>query len=45
MVPIFGNHEEYPANIYTYYPEESENEFKELFANLWKDWIGEEAAA
>lgn len=45
MVPIFGNHEEYPANIYRYYPEDAENEFKELFADIWRDWIGDEAAA
>jgi len=44
MFPIFGNHEEYPANIYTYYNKDSEKEFKELFSDLWKDWLGEEAA-
>lgn len=40
MYPIFGNHEPYPANMYSFEPEGAEREFNSIFADIWEDWIG-----
>ena len=41
MYPSLGNHEKFPADEYN--PFKSESEFLTQYADLWKDWLGEDA--
>lgn len=43
FIPQVGNHEAYPVNEFDYMSDR-ENSFRVAFADMWRDWLGDEAA-
>ena len=35
FIPIMGNHESYPVNLYNYYSTSRENDLKSILADIW----------
>jgi sphingomyelin phosphodiesterase len=44
IFPVLGNHEKYPIDLFNT-KEGAEKEFLSYFAELWKDWLNEDASA
>jgi sphingomyelin phosphodiesterase len=43
IIPQTGNHEAYPVNVFDY-KTDREVGFRQIIADLWRDWIGDQAA-